>query len=66
MTIELTPVHEFISARVIHSGAYHDAQDAIRAALLALAEDLQERHGARPPELCRPAATAHPRTTSPQ
>ena len=45
MTIELTPEHELIIARVIHSGAYHDAQDVISAALLALAEDLRERGG---------------------
>jgi Arc/MetJ-type ribon-helix-helix transcriptional regulator len=45
VTIELTPEHELIIARVIHSGAYRDAQDVISAALLALAEDLQERHG---------------------
>ena len=45
MTIELTPEHELIIARVIHSGAYHDAQDVISAALLALAEDLHERQG---------------------
>jgi Arc/MetJ-type ribon-helix-helix transcriptional regulator len=45
MTIELTPEHELIIARVIHSGAYHDAQDVISAALLALAQDLEERHG---------------------
>jgi putative addiction module CopG family antidote len=45
MTIELTPEHELFIARVIHSGAYHDAQDVISAALQALAEDLHERDG---------------------
>jgi Arc/MetJ-type ribon-helix-helix transcriptional regulator len=40
MTIELTPEHERIIEHVIHSGAYHDAEDVISAALEALAEDL--------------------------
>ena len=42
MTIELTPEHERLIEHVIHTGAYHDAQHVIRAALEALAEDLDD------------------------
>jgi Arc/MetJ-type ribon-helix-helix transcriptional regulator len=44
MTIQLTPEHERIIEHVMHSGAYHDAQEVISAALEALAEDID--HGA--------------------
>lgn len=42
MTIELTPEHQRIIEHVIHTGAYHDAQDVISAALEALAEDVDD------------------------
>lgn len=42
MTIELTPEHQRIIEHVIHSGAYHDPQDVISAALEALAEDVDD------------------------
>ena len=42
MTIELSPEHQRIIEHVIHSGAYHDAQDVISAALEALAEDVDD------------------------
>jgi Arc/MetJ-type ribon-helix-helix transcriptional regulator len=45
MTIELSIEQELLIARALHSGAYHDAQDVIRAALETLAEGLEERHG---------------------
>ena len=41
MTIELTPEHQRIIERVMHTGAYPDAQHVISAALKALAEDMQ-------------------------
>jgi Arc/MetJ-type ribon-helix-helix transcriptional regulator len=41
MTIELTPEHQRIIERVVHSGAYPDAEHVISAALEALAEDIQ-------------------------
>ena len=44
MTIELSPDEELLIARAIHSGAYRDAQGVIRAALTALAEDLEGRN----------------------
>jgi Arc/MetJ-type ribon-helix-helix transcriptional regulator len=42
MTIELTPEHQRMIERVMHSGAYPDAQHVISAALEALAEDLDD------------------------
>jgi Arc/MetJ-type ribon-helix-helix transcriptional regulator len=42
MTIELTPEHQSMIERVMHSGGYHDAQDVISAALEALAEDVDD------------------------
>ena len=52
MTIELTPEHQRMIERAIHSGAYHDAQDVISAALGRLTEDMEERNGqARPSRL---------------
>lgn len=42
MTIELTPRHERLIARLIHSGAYRDAKDVISAALEALAKDVED------------------------
>ena len=47
MTIDLTPDHQRFVERVIHSGAYQDAQDVISAALSKLAEDLEENSGLR-------------------
>ena len=50
MTIDLTPEHEKMIERVIHSGAYHNAQEVIGAALGKLAEDVEERSSkAAPP-----------------
>lgn len=42
MTIELTPEHQRMIERIIHSGAYHDPNDVISAALEALAEDADD------------------------
>jgi len=42
MTIELTPEHQRMIERVMHSGGYHEAQDVISAALEALAEDVDD------------------------
>jgi Arc/MetJ-type ribon-helix-helix transcriptional regulator len=42
MTIELTPEHQRMIERVMHSGAYPDAQHIISAALEGLAEDVDE------------------------
>jgi Arc/MetJ-type ribon-helix-helix transcriptional regulator len=41
MTIELTPEHQRMIERVMHSGPYPDAEHVISAALEALAEDIQ-------------------------
>ncbi len=38
MTIELTPEHQRMVERAVHSGAYHDASDVINAALDAFGE----------------------------
>ena len=40
MTIELTPEHQRMIERVIHTGAYPDAQHVLSAALEALAGDV--------------------------
>jgi Arc/MetJ-type ribon-helix-helix transcriptional regulator len=42
MTIELTPEHQRMIERVMHSGAYPDAQHIISTALEALAEDVDD------------------------
>jgi Arc/MetJ-type ribon-helix-helix transcriptional regulator len=42
MTIELTPEHQRMIERVMHSGAHPDAQHVISAALEALAEDVDD------------------------
>jgi Arc/MetJ-type ribon-helix-helix transcriptional regulator len=39
MTIELTPEHQRMIERFMHSGTYPDAEHVISAALQALAED---------------------------
>jgi putative addiction module CopG family antidote len=44
MNIELTPEHQRMIKRAIHSGAYHDASDVIHAALDAF------KGNAAPPE----------------
>jgi hypothetical protein len=52
MTIELSPEHELLIARAIHSGAYHDAHGVISAALAVLAEGIEGPNGqARPSRL---------------
>jgi Arc/MetJ-type ribon-helix-helix transcriptional regulator len=52
MTIELTPEHQRMIERVMHSRAYHDAQEVISAALGKLAEDVDERNGRPDPPTC--------------
>ena len=42
MTIELKPEHQRVIDRAIHSGAFHDPEEVIGAALELLAEDIED------------------------
>lgn len=45
MTIELKPEHQRVIDRAIQSGAYHDPDEVIGAALERFAEVIQEPNG---------------------
>jgi Arc/MetJ-type ribon-helix-helix transcriptional regulator len=42
MTIELTPEQERLIDLAVQSGAYHDSEEVISAALAMLAEDIED------------------------